>query len=205
MVHQVGFEPTILSEYGPEPYAYAVPPLVQKFEERGFYIIHPLMGKKADKKQEKSPPPAISNRKARHSYEIFDSFEAGIVLQGPEVKSLRDGKASLQDSFARIEKGEVFLYHMHITPYSYAHHLDLNPTRTRKLLMHRAQINKLSGKVQEKGYTLVPLEVFFNKSGIAKVNLALARGKRGPDKRESIKKRDQEREARREFQTRTKF
>lgn len=157
------------------------------------------------KKKEKAPPPGISNRKARHSYEILDSFEAGIVLLGPEVKSLRAGNASLQDSFARIEKGEVFLYHMHITPYSYAHHLDLKPDRTRKLLLHRQQIRKLEGRVQEKGFTLVPLDVFFNKKGIAKVNLAVAKGKRGPDKRESIKKRDLEREARREFHAKTKF
>src|SRR5258708_5806995 len=160
------------------------------------------MRKDSDKK---TPPPAISNRKARYTYEILDSFEVGIVLQGPEVKSLRAGKASLQDSFARVENGEVFLYHMHITPYSYAHHIDLSPTRTRKLLMHRQQINKLSGRVHEKGYTLVPLDVFFNKNGIAKVDLALAKGKRGPDKREDIKKRDQEREARRDFRAGTKF
>jgi SsrA-binding protein len=136
---------------------------------------------------------------------ILDTLEAGIVLNGPEVKSLRAGKASLQDSFARVEKGEIFLYHMHITPYSFAHYQDLNPTRTRKLLLHRQQIHKLEGKVQQKGLTLVPLEVFFNKKGIAKVNLALAKGKRGPDKRQDIKKRDLEREARREFHTRTKF
>jgi SsrA-binding protein len=160
------------------------------------------MGKEDDKK---TPPPAISNRKARHSYEILDSFEAGIVLLGPEVKSLRAGKASLQDSFARVENGEAFLYHMHITPYSYTHHVDLNPDRTRKLLLHRQQISKLEGRVQEKGYTLVPLEVFFNKKGIAKVNLALARGKRGPDRRDDIKKRDLERETRREFRGRTKL
>src|SRR5262249_45419980 len=152
-----------------------------------FYIIHPRMRKNEAKK---TPPPAISNRKARFSYEILDTMEAGIVLKGPEVKSLRMGKASLQDSFARVENGEVFLYHMNITPYSYAHHLDLSPDRTRKLLLHKQQINKLSGKVHEKGYTLVPLEVFFNKDGIAKVNLALAKGKRGPDKRDSIKKKD---------------
>jgi SsrA-binding protein len=160
------------------------------------------MGKDNDKK---TPPPAISNRKARFSYEILDSFETGIVLAGPEVKSLREGKASLQDSFARVENGEVFLYHMHITPYSFAHHTDLKPDRTRKLLMHRQQINKLTGRVQEKGYTLVPLEIYFNKDGIAKVNLALARGKRGPDKRDDIKKRDLEREARRDFSGRAKF
>ena len=154
---------------------------------------------------EKEPPRSISNRKARHSYEILESFEAGIALLGPEVKSLREGKASLQDSFARVEKGEVFLYHMHITPYGYAHHLDLKPDRIRKLLLHRQQIRKLEGRVQEKGYTLVPLDVFFNKNGIAKVNLAVAKGKRGPDKRESIKKKDLEREARRDFQAKTKF
>jgi SsrA-binding protein len=159
--------------------------------------------RKDDKKA--APPPAISNRKARHAYEIFETFEAGIVLQGPEVKSLRSGKASLQDSFARIENDEVFLYHMHITPYSYTHHLELNPDRTRKLLLHRTEINKLTGRVQEKGYTLVPLEVFFNKKGLAKVSLALARGKKGPNKRDDIKKRDLEREARREFRARTKF
>src|SRR6266480_2556358 len=151
------------------------------------------------KSDNKRPPPAISNRKARHSFEILDTFEAGLVLQGPEVKSLRAGKASLQDSFARVEKSEIFLYHMNITPYSYTHHQDLNPDRTRKLLLHKSQIDKLSGRVHERGYTLVPLEVYFNKQGIAKISLALAKGKRGPDKRETIKKRDLERETRREF------
>jgi SsrA-binding protein len=151
------------------------------------------------------PPPAISNRKARHDFAILDTFEAGIVLKGPEVKSLRQGKASLQDSFARVENGEAFLYQMHVTPYSYTHHEDLSPTRTRKLLLHRQQIDKLSGRVQEKGLTLVPLEIFFNKNGLAKVTLALAKGKRGPDKREDIKKRDLEREARREYRAKTKF
>jgi len=151
------------------------------------------------------PPPAISNRKARFAFDILDTFEAGLVLQGPEVKSLRAGKASLQDSFARIENGEIFLYHMHITPYSYTHHQDLNPDRTRKLLLQRQQINKLTGRVQERGCTLVPLEVYFNKKGIAKVSLALAKGRRGPDKREHIKKRDLEREARHEFRAKTNF
>lgn len=151
------------------------------------------------------PPPAISNRKAHHDYQILDSMEAGIVLNGPEVKSIRAGKANLQDSFARIERGEVFLYQMHVTPYSFAHHMDLNPTRTRKLLLHRQQINKLEGKMLQKGFTLVPLEIFFNKKGMAKVTLALARGKLAPDRRDDIKKRDLEREARREFRARTKF
>jgi SsrA-binding protein len=151
------------------------------------------------------PPPAISNRKARHDYHVLETYEAGIALKGPEVKSLRTGKASLQDSFARVENGEVFLYHMHITPYTYTHHEELSPTRTRKLLLHKQEIKKLSGRVQEKGYTLVPLEVFFNKDGIAKVSLALAKGKLAPDQREDIKKRDLERETRREFRTRAKF
>src|SRR5205085_93144 len=115
------------------------------------------------------PPPAVSNRKARHDYQILETYEAGIALKGPEVKSLRQGKANLQDSFARIEKGEIYLYQMHITPYAFTHHEDLSPTRARKLLMHRQEINKLEGRVQEKGFTLVPLEIFFNKTGIAKV------------------------------------
>jgi len=157
------------------------------------------------KDEKKAPPPAISNRKARQSYHILESFEAGIELRGPEVKSLRAGKANIQDSFARVERDEVFLYNMHINPYTYTHHEELSPTRTRKLLLHRSQINKLSGKVQEKGLTLVPLDIFFNPKGIAKVNLALAKGKRGPDKREDLKKRDLQREAQREYRARTKF
>ncbi len=157
------------------------------------------------KKSETPPPPAISNRKARHDYHVLETYEAGIALQGPEVKSLRLGKASLQDSFARIDKGEIFLHHMHINPYTFTHHTELSPTRTRKLLLHAQEIKKLTGRVQEKGFTLVPLEVFFNKNGIAKVSLALAKGKLAPDKRESLKTKDLEREARRDFRARTKF
>src|SRR5438309_1278493 len=111
---------------------------------------------------DKTPPTAISNRKARHDYHVLDTFEAGIALQGPEVKSLRLGKASLQDSFARVDKGEVFLHNMHINPYAFTHHADLSPTRTRKLLLHRAEIKKLEGSIQQKGLTLIPLEIFFN-------------------------------------------
>ena len=151
------------------------------------------------------PPPAISNRKARHDYHILETYEAGLALRGPEVKSLRAGKASLQDSFARVENGEVFLYNMHINPYTYTHHEELNPTRKRKLLLHKPEIKKLAGRVQLRGNTLVPLEVFFNKRGIAKVSLALAKGKLAPDQRQDIKKRDLEREARKEFRARTKF
>ncbi len=157
------------------------------------------------KPDEKRPSPQISNRKARFDYHILESIEAGIALKGPEVKSLRQGKASLQDSFARVEDGEVFLYNMHVTPYSYTHHEDLTPTRKRKLLLHRAQIRKWAGRVQEKGLTLVPLDVYFNKEGIAKVNIALAKGKKGPDRRDDLKKKDVEREARRDFRAGTKF
>jgi len=132
-------------------------------------------------------------------------MEAGIALLGPEVKSIRAGKASLQDSFARIQNGEIFLHQMHVTPYSYTHHEELSPTRTRKLLLHRHQINKLMGRVEEKGLTLVPLELYFNAKGKAKVSLALARGKLAPNRKNEIKKRDLEREARREFRARTKF
>jgi SsrA-binding protein len=157
------------------------------------------------KAKAKAPPPAISNRKAHFHYHILETYEAGMVLKGPEVKSLRDGQASLQDAFARIENGEVHLYQMHITPYTYTHHEELSPTRTRKLLLHRSEIRKLEGRVQEKGLTLVPLDIFFTKRGIAKVKLGLAKGKRGPDKRDDIKKRDLEREARREYRAKTKF
>jgi SsrA-binding protein len=156
-------------------------------------------------KKPTAPPPAISNRKARHDYHILETYEAGIALRGPEVKSLRAGKANLQDSFARVDKGEIYLHNMHINPYTYTHHEDLSPTRARKLLLHKQEIKKLTGRVQEKGYTLVPLEVFFNKHGMAKVNLALAKGKLAPDRREDIKKRDLERDTRREFRARTKF
>jgi SsrA-binding protein len=180
-----------------------IPPPVHDttYDENRFYIIPSSV----EKKKPKAPPPAVSNRRARHDYEILDTLEAGIVLKGPEVKSLRESKASLRDSFARVENGELFLYQMHITPYSYTHHEDLNPTRARKLLLHKQQIKKLAGRVQERGLTLIPLEVFFNRKGFAKVNLALAKGKRGPDRREDIKKRDLEREARREFRARTRF
>jgi SsrA-binding protein len=154
---------------------------------------------------DKEPPAAISNRKARHDYHVLDTFEAGIALQGPEVKSLRLGKASLQDSFARVDKGEVFLHNMHINPYAFTHHMDLSPTRTRKLLLHRSEIKKLEGNIQQKGLTLIPLEIFFNTDGIAKVKLAIAKGKLAPDKRADLKKHDLERESRREFRGKTKF
>ena len=136
------------------------------------------------------------NRKARHEYEILETFEAGLVLKGPEVKSLRDNKVSFQDAFARIEQGEVWLHSLHISPYEQASRWNEDPVRPRKLLLNRGEIRKLVGKVEEKGLTLIPLEIYF-RGGYAKVTLALARGKKLYDKREKMKKRTQDREARR--------
>jgi SsrA-binding protein len=137
-----------------------------------------------------------TNRKARHEYEILERFEAGLVLKGPEVKSLREGKVGFQDAFARIERGEAWLHSLHISPYEQANRFNVDPLRPRKLLMHRGEIRRLIGKVEEKGLTLVPIELYF-KNGFAKVTLALARGRKLYDKREKLKREDQEREARR--------
>ena len=139
-----------------------------------------------------------TNRKARHEYEVLDTFEAGIVLQGTEVKSLRQGKANLKDSYATIKNGEVFLLNMHISPYEQGNVYNHDPTRTRKLLLHKSEINRLIGKVEEKGMTLIPLKLYF-KRGKAKVELALARGKKLYDRRRDIAKRDAERELRRVY------
>ena len=133
------------------------------------------------------------NRKARHDYFIDEIYEAGIVLVGPEVKSLREGRASLQDTYARVKNGELFLHNMHITPYPFAHHLNLDPTRTRKLLMQKREIKKLIGKTEEKGYSLIPLSIYLLR-GIIKVELALAKGKRKYDKRYVLKEREMKRE-----------
>lgn len=133
------------------------------------------------------------NRKARFDYEIEDVFEAGMVLKGTEVKSLRQGRANLKDSYARIKKGEVFVYQLHISPYSFASYDNHDPLRPRKLLLHKREIKRLYGKVNEQGYTLVPLKMYF-KEGKAKLALALARGKKKHDKRESIRRRDEQRE-----------
>ena len=137
------------------------------------------------------------NRKARHDYNIEDTYEAGIVLVGTEVKSLRMGKANLKDSYARIKNGEVFVYQMHIGAYPFAYYNNHDPLRSRKLLLHNYEIKKLYGKVNEKGYSLIPLKLYF-KDGKAKLNLALARGKQSHDKRETIRRRDQKRELERE-------
>ncbi|MDI9567388.1 MAG: SsrA-binding protein SmpB [bacterium] len=136
----------------------------------------------------------INNRKARHEYNIIETMEAGIALQGSEVKSLRQGMANLRDSYARVDKGEVILYNMHISPYDKASHFNHEPKRPRKLLLHKREINRLMGAVREKGFTLVPLKVYFNRRGLAKVELALARGKQKYDKREAIARRDAQRE-----------
>jgi SsrA-binding protein len=136
------------------------------------------------------------NRKARHEYEILETFEAGMALKGPEVKSLREGKASFQDAYAQVQGGEVWLHSLHVSPYEQANRFNVDPLRVRKLLLNRHEIRRLVGKVEEKGLTLVPLEIYFVR-GHAKVQLALARGKQLHDKRESLKKKQLDREARR--------
>ncbi len=147
---------------------------------------------------EKQPIKVVAeNRKARHNYIIEDKYEAGIVLAGTEVKSLRMGKANLKDSYARIKNGEVFVHQMHIGAYPFAHFDNHDPLRPRKLLLHSYEIRKLYGKVNEKGYSLIPLRLYF-KAGKAKLSLALARGKQSHDKRETIRRRDQKRELDRE-------
>lgn len=133
------------------------------------------------------------NRKARHNFFIEDEFEAGMVLTGTEVKSLRNGRANLKDAYARIQDGEVFLHQMHIAAYTFAHYDNHPPERPRKLLLHKREIKRLIGKVNEKGFSLVPLRVYF-KHGRAKVTIALAKGKRKFDKREDIKQKDMKRE-----------
>lgn len=138
------------------------------------------------------------NKRARHEYQILDTWEAGLVLTGPEVKSLRAGRASLAEAFARVERGEVWLHDLHISPYDPASQWNADPVRPRKVLLHRREIRKLIGGVQEKGLTLVPLELYFRR-GFAKVTLALARGKKLYDKRETMKRRTAEREVQRAF------
>jgi SsrA-binding protein len=133
------------------------------------------------------------NKKAYHDYEILEKIEAGLVLLGTEVKSLRQGKANLKDSYARIRHGEVHLFGCHISAYSHASYDDHEPERVRKLLLHRFEIKRLFGKTQEKGFSLIPLRIYFNK-GRAKVELALARGKKLYDKRESLKRKEETRE-----------
>ncbi len=140
----------------------------------------------------------ITNRKARHEYHIDEVYEAGIALKGTEVKSLRLGSANLQDSYAFVRAGEVFLEGMHISPYEFGNQFNHEPKRERKLLLNKREIRKLIGKTKEKGFTLVPLSVYF-KNGKAKIELALARGKKSYDKRKAIAERDMKREQEREL------
>lgn len=139
-----------------------------------------------------------NNKKAFHDYFIDETYEAGVVLHGTEVKSMRMGKCSIKESFIRIENGELFVYGMHVSPYEKGNIFNKDPLRVKKLLMHRQEINRLEGKTAEKGYTLVPLQVYF-KEGKVKVEIGLARGKKLYDKREAIAKKDQRRETEREF------
>jgi len=141
------------------------------------------------------------NRKARHQFEILETLEAGMELRGPEVKSIRAGHVSFQDSFARVERGEVWLHSLHISPYEQANRFNVDPTRPRKLLLSRHEIRRLAAKSDEKGLALVPLDIHFSR-GFAKVTLAVGRGKKLHDKRETLKRRVQEREAQRAMGTR---
>ena len=142
-----------------------------------------------------------NNKKAYHDYFIDETYETGIALHGTEVKSIRMGKCSIKESFIRIENGEVFVYGMHVSPYEKGNIFNKDPLRVKKLLMHRSEINKLMGKIKEKGYTLVPLQVYFKK-GRVKVEIGLAWGKKLYDKRADIAKKDQKREAEKEFKIR---
>lgn len=139
-----------------------------------------------------------NNKKARFDYFIEDTYEAGIVLHGTEVKSLRMGKGSIKESFVRIENGEVFIYGLHISPYEKGNIFNKDPLRIRKLMMHKYEINKLNGKLAEKGYTIVPLQVYF-KDSLVKIEIGLGKGKKLYDKRQDIAKKDQRREAEKDF------
>ena len=145
-----------------------------------------------------------NNKKAYHDYFIEDTYEAGIELAGTEVKSLRMGKCSVKESFIQIEKGEVFIYGMHISPYERGNIFNKDPLRVRKLLLHTYEIQKIEGKIREKGYTLVPLKVYF-KGSLVKVEMGVAKGKKLYDKRQDIAKKDQRRETEREFKVKNLY
>lgn len=145
-----------------------------------------------------------TNRKLYRDYEVLETFECGIELKGSEVKSLRDAKVNIDDAFARIDAEEVYLYACHIPPYEKASYFKEEPTRTRRLLLHKAHIRKLIGQTAQRGFTLAPFRMYFNKRGLVKVALSLVRGKKMYDRREDIKKRDNERETRRAARARQK-
>lgn len=142
-----------------------------------------------------------NNKKAYHDFFILDTYEAGIALHGTEVKSIRMGKCSIKEAFVRIENNEVFIYGMHVSPYEKGNIFNKDPLRVKKMLLHRTEINKMLGKIKEKGITLVPLKVYL-KGSLVKVEIGLAKGKKLYDKREDIAKKDQQREAQREFKVR---
>ena len=143
------------------------------------------------------------NRKAYHDYHLVETFEAGIVLLGTEVKAIREGRVNLRDSFARLDNGEIYLYNVNISPYSHRGYADHEPLRRRKLLLHRSEIKKLIGKTVEKGMTLVPVRLYF-KNGRVKVAVSLAKGKKDYDKRETIKRREADRETRAAIKSRSR-
>ena len=145
--------------------------------------------------REKAQSSIAENRKASHDFHLLETFEAGLVLLGTEVKAIREGRVNLRDSYARVEDGEVFLYNVHISPYSHRGYADHEPLRRRKLLLHRDEIRKLIGKTVEKGMTLVPVRLYF-KNGRVKLAVSLAKGKKDYDKRETIKRREVDRETR---------
>ena len=145
-----------------------------------------------------------NNKKAYHDYFVEETYEAGIALHGTEVKSLRMGKCSIKESFVRIEKGEVFIYGMHVSPYEKGNIFNRDPLRVKKLLLHKGEINKLVGKIAEKGFTLVPLKVYF-KGSLVKVEIGLAKGKKLYDKRADIAKKDMRREAERDFKVKNLY
>ena len=146
----------------------------------------------------------VTNRKAFKDFDVLETVECGVELKGSEVKSIRDGKINLNDSFARLDKGQFFLYNSHISPYAQASYMNVEPTRVRKLLLHKKQITRLTGQLTQKGLTLVPLKVYFNARGFAKIELALCKGKKLYDKREDLKKRETDLEMRRAMKFRRK-
>ena len=154
--------------------------------------------------KEKDSRLIANNKKAYHDYFIEEKYEAGIALHGTEVKSLRMGKCSIKESFIRIEKNEVYIYGMHISPYEKGNIFNKDPLRVKKLLLHKDEIRKLQGKISEKGYTLVPLQVYFKKS-LIKVEIGLAKGKKLYDKRQDIARKDQRREAERDFKVKNLY
>ena len=152
-------------------------------------------------KGERTEKVVATNRKAYHEYHIDERYEAGMVLLGTEVKAMREGRVNLKDSFARVDRNEVILHQCHISPYSHGNSMNHEPLRPRKLLLHRKEINKLMGRTQQKGLTLVPLRIYFNQDGKAKIEIGLGKGKHEYDRREDIKDREARRDVERAMKT----